>query len=425
MNCSRHSTVWTSAVLVLAAAYSAHGAEDAAVRVEFDDIPRLVRERNRSAAGAALQAEAAGTREGSLLRSFLPAAALDAGVERFRTGGYAEETQPYGSAEIRVNLLRGGRDYWQERRLEGLASAARARSSDDLAFAIGEARRSFLRLVHAREMGALTREAQAENRRLLERAERRIRRGLAAETDRLEFEIGASQLKEDEESYAHSELQLRLRLAALLGLRPEAGIDTPASVEHDHDETLLARAFDPGAHREAALLSAQRDAARAEAGSASLWWAPSLDAYAGKHLYTLRERDYTAASLRDDFAVGGKLSLRLFDGGAERAEARARRLEAAGAEQKLLQRRLDLTARVRITEEDLKHDHELVHFAEQRIALGRRYFDATLDEYDRGVKNSLDAFAAAQRLLSYRRQLAERRRDYQLTKASLLQELGL
>lgn len=425
MNCLRHSTVWTNAALVLAVASSARAAENAAVRVEFDDIPRLVREQNRSAAGAALHAEAAQAREGSLLRSFLPTAALDAGVERFQTGRYGYETQPYGSAEARINLLRGGRDYWQERRLEGLSSAARARSTDDLALIIGEARRSYLRLVHAREMGGLAREAQAENHRLLERAERRIRRGLAAETDRLEFEIGASQLKEDEESFAHAELQLRIRLAALLGLKPEAAISTPATVEHDHDETLLSRAFDPGAHREAALLSAQSEAARAEAKSASLWWTPSLDAYAGKHLYTLRERDYASSSLRDDFAVGGKLSLRLFDGGAERSEARARRLEADGAEKKLLQRRLDLTARIRITEEDLKHDHELVHFAEERIALARRYLNATLDEYDRGVKNSLDVFASAQRLLAYRRQLAERRRDYQLTKVGLLQEHGL
>jgi outer membrane protein TolC len=156
-----------------------------------------------------------------------------------------------------------------------------------------------------------------------------------------------------------------------------------------------------------------------------LWWAPSLDAYAGKYLYTLRERDYLAARLRDDVAVGGKFSLRIFDGGAERAEARARRLEASGTERKLLQRQTDLRARVRIVEEDLKHDHELVHFAEERIAMAGRYLHSTLDEYDRGVKNSLDVFAAAQRLLGYRRQLAERRRDYQITKVGLMQEHGL
>lgn len=425
MSFSRHSTVWINAALVLAAAVSAHAAETVPVRVEFDDIPRLVREGNQAAAGAALQTEAARSRERSLLRSFLPSAAVEAGAERFQTGSHGDKTQPYGSAEARVNILRGGRDRWHERRLAGLASLASARSNAELASAIAEARQAYLRLVHAREMGALIKDALIENQRLLERAERRIRRGLAAETDRLEFEIGGSQLKEDVESYAHSELQLRLRLAALLGLPAEAEIATAYRLEHIHDESLLARAFEPGSHPEAAQLAAQGEAARADSKASSLWWAPSLDAYAGKYLYTLREREYPSARQRDDFAVGGKLSLRLFDGGAERAEARARRLEAEGAEKSLVQRRTDLRARVRIIEEDLKHDHELVHFAEDRIELARRYFNSTLDEYDRGVKNSLDVHAAAQRLLGYRRQLAERRRDYRLTKTGLLREHGL
>ena len=416
---------WIKLLALIVVSVSASRAEAAATRVEFADIPRLVQERNQAVSGAALQLEAAKAREGSLARSFLPSAALDAGLERFQTGRYPDDTQPYGAAEARINLFRGGRDYWNERRLEGLSSEAAARSSEDLTHQVAEARRAFLKLVHAREMGSVVRDAQTENQRLLERADRRIKRGLATETDRLEFEIGASQLTEDDESYGHSELQLKLRLAALLGLPEGTEIGTPLKLEHVHDDALLTRPFDPSRHREAALLAAQGASARAESKAASLWWAPSLDAYAGKYLYTLRERDYLAANLRDDFAVGGKLSLRLFDGGAERAEARSKRLEADGAERKLAQRRMDLQARVRVIEEDLKHDHELVHFAEERIAMAGRYLKSTLDEYDRGVKNSLDVFAAAQRLFGYRRQLAERRRDYQITKVGLMQEHGL
>ena len=425
MNFWRLSTVWTKLLALLVVLACASWAQAGITRGEFGDIARLVRERNQAVAGAALHVEAAQAREGALFRSFLPSAAFDAGVERFQTGRYASETQPYGSAEARVNLFRGGRDFWNERKLAGYSSAAKALSGDDAAIQISEARRAFLRLVHVREMGALAREARAENQRLLERADRRIKRGLATATDRLEFEIGASQIVEDGESYSHSEFQLKMRLAALLGLAEESEIETPVKLDHIHDETLLTRAFDPSQHPEAALLAAQDESARAEAKTASLWWAPSLDAYAGKYLYTLRDRDYTASSLRDDVAVGGKLSVRLFDGGAERAEARAKRLEADGTQRKLAQRRTDLRARVRVIEEDLKHDHELVHFAEERIDLAKRYLDATLDEYDRGVKNSPDVFAAAQRLLGYRRQLAERRRDYQLTKVGLLQEHGL
>jgi len=421
----RLSTVWTRAALLLAVAVCAPDAGAETARVEFNDIPRLIRERNQAVSGAALQAGAAKKREGSLLRSFLPSAFVEAGAERFQMGEYGYKNQPFGSAEVQLNLFRGGRDYWQERLRRSLAVAAGASASEAVALQTAEARSAFWRLIHAREVGALIKKAEAENLLLLERADRRIRRGLAAQTDRLEFEIQASQLSEDRESAAHSELQLRLRLGALLGFAEGGEIETPLAIEHLHDESLLTHSFDPDAHREAAALRAQRDKARAESRSASLWWAPSLDAYAGKYMYTLRDRDYLSASLRDDFAVGAKLGLRLFDGGAERAEARAKGLEADGEEKRLAQRRADLKARVRIIEEDLKHDHELVHFAEERILMSRRYFNSTLEEYDRGVKNSPDVLAAAQRLFGYERQLAERRRDYQLTKTGLLQEHGL
>jgi len=46
------------------------------------------------------------------------------------------------------------------------------------------------------------------------------------------------------------------------------------------------------------------------------------------------------------------------------------------------------------------------------------------DEYRRGVKNSLDVLGASQRYLGFERQYAERRRDYQATKAELLSLLG-
>ncbi len=115
-----------------------------------------------------------------------------------------------------------------------------------------------------------------------------------------------------------------------------------------------------------------------------------------------------------------RLSVPLFDGLRSSSEAKALRLRAEGETRRHDQRALAADAAVRVAKEDLKHDHELVHFAEERIAKGKLYLGRTLEEYERGVKNSLDALGAAQRYLGYRRQYAERRRDYQLTKTGLL-----
>jgi outer membrane protein TolC len=393
--------------------------------VGFDDVARLVTQNDKAFAAAGLEAEALGLREGGFKRSFLPSFGAVAGLESFETGPYGRKTQPYGDLEARVNVLRGGREAKAEAGRRAAAARGRAEAADALAVRVARARGDYLRLVHAREAAGLVREARVENERLLERADRRIRRGLATEADRLEFEVAASQLREDEEGFGHLAVQLSIRLRPALGLADGAELETPASLEHLHDDALLARPLDASAHRETAALAARRDAARAQAEGAGLWWAPSLDAYAGKHLYTLRDRDYSAASLRDDAVVGGRLSLRLFDGGSEAAEARARRLEAAAADRLLEQRLRELSARVRFVKEELKHAHELVHFAEERIAMSRRYLEATLDEYDRGVKNSLDVLSAAQRAAGYRRELAARKLDYLLTRTVLMAEHGL
>lgn len=425
MSCWRPLTAWISVFAAAAVMAAATPARAGALRVEYDDIPRLVRDGNRGVVAAGLAVDAEAAREGDLRRSFLPVLGFEGGYESFTTGAYGAQSQSYGVLEGRLSLYRGGRDRWRENFQRSIAAGARAAAGTGEARSVEVARRNFLLLVHAREVAGIVAEAREENEGLLERAERRIRRGLATEADRLEFEIAASQLKEDAESYAHSQVQLTLTLSAAVGLDPVGGLETPLALDHRHDDELLARPFDPGGHPDVAALTARRDGSLAQAALAERWWAPQIEAYAGHHLYTQRERDYRSSALRDDFVVGGRLALRLFDGGAEHAEARASRLEAEGIGAGLSQLRRDLGARVRVVVEELKHDHELVHFAEERIAMARRYFSATLDEYDRGVKNSLDVLSAARRLSDYRRELAERKRDYQLTRAILLRERGL
>lgn len=425
MSCLRPSTAWISvwAAAALAAAAPARGG--APVRLTFDDVARLVGENDGAVSGAALAAEAAAGREGGLGRSFRPSLGLVGGLETFETGAYARETQPYGDLEARVNLYRGGRDESAEGARRAASAEGRAAGAATRAGRVARARTDFLRLVHAREGAALVREARAENAGLLERAERRIRRGLATEADRLEFEVAESRLKEDEEGFAHLAVQLSIRLRAALGLPEGAELETPSALDHLHDDTLLARPLDARAHPEAAALASRRDGALAVADGAGRWWRPSFDAYAGKHLYTLRERDHRAASSRDDSVAGGRLSLRLFDGGSEAAEARARRLEAEAASRAYDQALRDVAARAGVVREELSHAHELVHFSEERIAMSRRYLMATLDEYDRGVKNSLDVLSAAQRASGYRRELADRKLGYQMTRVELLHEHGL
>ena len=71
-------------------------------------------------------------------------------------------------------------------------------------------------------------------------------------------------------------------------------------------------------------------------------------------------------------------------------------------------------------QEDMKHTHEVMHYIEDRIKKSKDYLRITLEEYDRGVKNSLDALTAMQRYYRYEKQYLEKKKEYQLIKADLM-----
>ncbi len=394
------------------------------LELRFEDLPRLISEKNQAAAGTGLLVESARARTGYLRRSYLPTIGAGAGGERFQTGPYGFETQPYGQLEARLNLYQGGRDRLEdelrERQIAWFNAEARRTHAAELLLA----RRTYWELVSNEETAKIMEEALSQNEKLMETADRRIRRGLATEADRLEFEINRSQLKEDLESLNHAAILLRIRLAAVLGMAPGTRIKTPQRIEHLHDDALLAAAFDPAAHPDVEGLKARSRSLSVERGRALRWWGPSLDLYGGYYLYTLRDRDFRSQSRRDDQVAGLRLSVGLFDGLQSRTEAGALALQAEGLARQRAQRENAVEAEVRVAKEDLRHDHELIHYSEERIEQARRYLARTLEEYERGVKNSPDALAAAQRYLAYRRQYAERRRNYQLTKAALSALLG-
>lgn len=412
----------TLILLSLSFASSAHAQN--AVELKFEDLPGLVAGKNQAVSGAGRLVEAARARTGHLGRSYLPSLGVEAGGERFQTLHFGWENQPYGHAEARLNLYRGGRDRLSGAAFERQADLASADSRKALAAELAAARRTYWELVSGRETAKLVEAALDENEKLLAVANRRINRGLATETDRLEFEISRSLLREELESLLHASVLLQIRLSAALGLPPETRFTTPDTISHDHDERLLAEPFDAASHPDARALEARGRGLALARAKTGRWWTPSLDVYGGYYLYTFRERDSMSQRERDDKAIGVQLSVPLFDGMRSRTEAKALRLEAEGVERQQAQRTLAVDAEVRVAKEDLKHDHELIHYAEKRIEQGAKYLALTLDEYERGVKNSLDALGAAQRNLGYRRQYAERRREYQLTKTGLLALLG-
>lgn len=393
------------------------------MKLAAEDLPRIVRERNLDVAGAQRLVEAAEARIGHLRRSYLPTVRAEAGGERFQTGAHETRTEPYGGVEARMNLFRGGKDALEEKvrraRREGAVAGVGKTAASDLL----EARGTYWNLVALRESAELVSVALERNEENLKAAEKRIGAGLAAETDRLEFVIYRGQLNEELASITHEMELVQISLTALLGLPIETRFKTADAIAHAHDEDLLAATYEPDSYPEVRSLRAGQGASENQGLLNGRWWAPTLDLYGGRSLYTLRDRDYRSQALRDDTYGGARLSLALFDY-SSKDEARALSKQAEGYGLQAEHKAVLLRAQVERAKEEMKHLHELIHNGEERIEQGKKYLAAVRDEYRRGVKNSLDVLGASQRYLSFERQYADRRRDYQTAKASLLSLLG-
>ncbi|MEW6057106.1 MAG: TolC family protein [Bdellovibrionota bacterium] len=394
------------------------------VNLTYDDLAKLVQENNKTVTGTKRFTEAAETRTGHLVRSYLPTLRAEAGGEAFQTGAYKQQTEPYGGAEARINLFRGGRDALEEDARQAQVQASNANEKRTYLSELNQARDVYWSLVFTKEMINILNDAVEQNEKALSMANRRIQRGLGTETDRLEFEIYRSQLKEEIESLEHETKLIEIRLAAIVGLDTDTRFKTPVKIEHEHDDPLIQEAYSPASHPEVVSLKASSESFYAQKSASNRWWAPSVDIYAGYYLYTLRDRDYLARRLRDDTVAGVRFTFELFDGLRSASDASAFSLQAQGYEEQADQRIKNADAHVQVAKEDLKHDHELIHNAEERIVQGKKYLARTLDEYNRGVKNSIDVLGAAQKYQSFLRQYAERRRDYKITKDGLLALMG-
>jgi outer membrane protein len=410
-----------TALILAASSLPAYAIE---MELKPDDLPKLLKGQNQSVLAASRFSEAAELRTGHLMRSYLPSLELTGGAEKFQTGIYNSVTQPYGSAEARINLFRGGKDLLEEQAREAQSNATRAESQQTYLVSLSEVRKLYWELVYHRESIGILKEALAQTEKILVAANRRIQRGVTTDTDRLDFEISRDMLKEEIASLEHETLIDQIKLRGPLSVSDDTTFKTLEMIPHAHDESLVRLDPESKAYPQVVSLAATGESYIRQGSKSARWWTPSLDLYGGYYLFTLREREYLSQNLRSDTAVGVRITLQLFDGLQSSREASSLSAQGEAYSSRAAQEARIARSRLRAAQEALKHEHELIHLAEERIKQGALYYKKTVSEYDRGVKNSPDVLGALQRQISFKRRYAELRRDYQDSKSELLGMIG-
>lgn len=401
-------------------AISAHAQESGVPVLRYEDIPRFIREKNEAVRGTEAAVSGAKLRTGYLGRSYFPQVNLSGGSERFQRGDFNPSPQPYGGIEATVNLYRGGKDSLEEE-----IRVSQARSHQALAQAtyqkeLSNAQVLYWDMVYSRELIAILTDAFKLNEQGLQSAERRFRRGLVTRTDIAEFEIYRGRIREEIESLEHENELTSIQLRSLLGFE-DSGLVRVAEerIGHEHDEALVKKSFDGRSNPDLIYFQEQLAITDLQRAKASRWWLPTLEVYGGYFLNPLRERAFEITRDRTDLVAGVRLQFSLFDGLQAENEARALAVQTFALEKQNEQRGRSIRAQIKTTQGEMTHLHELLHNSEERIRLGKTYLNSTLEEYDRGVKNSPDLLSAIERWVSYEEQYVQRRRDYQRAKIRL------
>ncbi len=413
-------------IILTIAVVPSRGTGTTALKINFEDLPSLVKEKNKSVQGATFSVQSGEARTGYLLRSYLPTLGVSVGGESFKSGEFGDtRQQPFGGIETKINLFKGGRDSLEGSVREKQLNASQQEQQKIYFEELTKARGIYWNLVFQKETQNIFKEALDLNEKNKGASEKRIQAGLATLTDRIEFEINKIQLEQDLRQAELMSSNFQRELNAVLGLSPETNLETIDAAPHQHDEGLLALKADLiNSHREILQLKANQEAFEFQKKQFYRWWTPSIDGYAGYFLYTQREREAATRNARYETVGGIKVTLDIFDGFQSKAEGAAAGLQAMAFESLSLQRQKELEARFEAMKSELKVIHELVHIGEKNLKLGKLYFDRTLGEYKRGVKNSPDVLSATQKYIEYKKRYSELRKNYHLARADILAMVG-
>lgn len=386
--------------------------------VSFEELPKLIRERNENVQAAEAHYKASKERTGYLTRSFVPQLSASIGSEEFQSGSFPKERQGYWSVQGRLNLFRGGRDRIENEIRKFAERRTRAEYSIEVNKELKEARSVYWQLVAISKIIADRRDALEKNENYVRSSRRRTGAGIATNADTLQFELHKTLLNQDLKHLIHEEDILKSRLAVAIGSDDHENLKVNGDFQHP-PENVVTPAFDSKKNLEVQQLESIQLSENLRKGLASRWWLPQLDLYSKYGVPSLDDEFATAVRQDREFTVGVMMTLDLGAGLENRYEGAARGFEALASEKRAAHRLRE----VRAADHELRHDmkllHELIHDADSDIQKAEQFLKLTQAEYSRGVKNGPDLLEASKKLYEFRERRTTLFREYYEADATL------
>lgn len=348
---------------------------------------------------------------GYLKRSFLPELKFELGYEKFKLFNYSVKEEPYGKLEFLFNIYDGGKDKLSNNVTNKQIELARLNQRVTVKEELLEIHKILNDSKFLSEKLRVVNSTLKEAKNLLVEARKRYSSGLVTTTDILDFEVYIGELEENEDEILHEIENNRLELIPLIGIDISETEFKERVSRINYSIYNISTSF--SGHEKLSSIQVESELAGIELQRQRAWWKPKLDVYSGYYMFTMRDREYRRLFDRDDQVIGVRLSMNLFNGlkGSVASSAASYQEQSSKLKAQYMERELERDFSKSVLA--IEHAKKIIPRLSKRIALFRNYYKAVIIDYDKGVKNSIDALSALKESFDLSVSLAneERKRD--------------
>ncbi len=354
---------------------------------------------------------------------FYPEFGLEGGLETYRASNESLSNS-FGYAFGRYNLYRGGRDRYgllARTKEEAFASFELVKTKTRIQ---REVTAQYYTLLYLQEAIQVKEEALKLNASQVQMAVKRARSGITSQADVLEFELRDATLRSDISLLTQERDQAMREIKRLLNRSDDSKIVVQGELAHEHLNRNVPGLLEFALKERPDLRANEKDQEIASlAYSATLGeWLPRIDAQVNYGALDRRERVLDQTPTWDAMV---KISIPLFSGFDSYYGRRAQAREVAKLDARGSKIRQQVKTQVESAFARVKAVEARVDLEEKNIERAKQYYNITLSEYKRGVKNSPDLAGAAERLFDSRLRILEFRKEFYLARIALAEAVGV
>ncbi len=389
-----------------------------ALSIRFEDLPRLVTEKNENVKASAFAMKAQSERTGFLARSFLPQLSASLGQEEFKTGSSPSAQQEYWRIEGSLNLYRGGRDKLENQIRNGQRELAGLNHSSEIQRELREAKRAYWQVLAIAKLIAERKEARDKNEANLKSARRRAGAGITTTADAAQFELHKLTLERDIKRLGLEHHRIVNLLSVALALDEHENIEVVGDFPAIESATPV-KTLEVGKQIEVRNYQELQRVDELRASRLARWFLPRLDLYTSYGLPSLTDEYDRALRKQQEWTAGVRVTIDLGQSIEERREAGARSADASAAQMRGAHRLREVIANDHDLRQDIAVTADLIKDSENAVAQAQKFLKLTEAEYSRGAKNGPDLLEAFRTYFEFRERRIDYLREYFETKAQL------